>query len=393
MEISIIATTHPNHQTPKRELDRFAGMAAGVCYMAHDFATLCAEDEEKTFRRAELTKVNGHHSVYDHATITLYLHCIPRVLEGMLDNERYMVSSVKSGRYTLHPLPEDEQQVYDKWQNKFTTLIRDTYQATYPQYFTDNKIKKLAMENARYLTSCFTMVSMVHTVSYRQLNYLYGFFSNYAAKIEHSNNPFEQKLYPYILEFVQQLQGTGYIDEGLIQNGKGRVVSMFREQPVQEYFGDVYATNFRCSFAVYMHLNRHRTLKYYMKTPTKPKDLAFYVPEIIANQPDLRAEWLADLDQLRDHYPQAMLVDVSEMGNLEDFILKAIERKCSSVLLETTRVVNDVLTKYQQALQASGHAGAKTLSDMQKGAKCTFPNFKCPNPCGFALGVNEKRKI
>jgi len=393
MEISVIATTHPNHQTEKRELDRFGGMAAGVCYMAHDFATLRAEDESKTFRRADLTKASGHHSVYDHATITLYLHCIPRILEGMLDNERYMVSSVKSGRYTLHPLPEAEQLVYDKWLSKFTTLIRDTYQADYPQFFTDNKIKKLAMENARYLTSSFTMVSMLHTVSYRQLNYLYGFFSDYAAKIKESSHPFEQKLYPYIVEFVAQLKQTGYIDDVLTQNGKSRQVSMFCERPVTEYFGDVYATNFRCSFAVYMHLNRHRTLKYYMKTPAIPAKLDFYVPELIADNAELRAEWLTDLDALRANYPQAMLVDVSEMGNLDDFILKAIERKCSSVLLETTRVVNDVLTKYQKALVAINHDGAAKLATMQKGAKCTFPNFKCSTPCGFALGVNEKRKI
>lgn len=393
MEISVIATTHPNHQTSKKELDRFGGMAAGVCYMAHDFATLRAEDEIKTFRRADLTKNSGHHSVYDHATITLYLHCIPRVLEGMLDNERYMVSSVKSGRYTLHPLPAKEQAVYDKWLEKFVTLIRNTYQTDYPQFFTDNKIKKLAMENARYLTSCFTMVSMLHTISYRQLNYLYGFFTDYAEKIKGSTNPFEVKLYPYIVEFLEQLKATGYVDEVLTQNGKSRRVSMFCERPVVEYFGDVYATNFRCSFAVYMHLNRHRTLKYYMKTPTTPENLEFYIPEIIADKPELRAEWLSDLDSLRSNYPQAMLVDVSEMGNLDDFILKAIERKCSSVLLETTRVVNDVLTKYQKALAASNHDGAEKLATMQKGAKCTFPNFKCPTPCGFALGVTEKRKI
>ena len=311
----------------------------------------------------------------------------------MLDNERYMVSSVKSGRYTLHPLPDDEQKVYDKWQAKFADLIRAEYQAKYPQYFTDNKIKKLAMENARYLTSCFTMVSMLHTVSYRQLNYLYGFFKNYADKIAKSKHPFEKQLYPYLIEFVKQLASTGYIDDALIQNGKNRQVSMFRERPVVEYFGDVYATNFRCSFAVYMHLNRHRTLKYYMQTPAEPAKLEFYVPELIADKADLRAEWLADLDKLRDHYPQAMLVQVSEMGNLEDFILKAIERKCSSVLLETTRVVNGVLNKYQAALAASGHVGAAQLATMQKGAKCTFPNFKCPCPCGFPLGVNEKRKI
>lgn len=393
MEISVIATTHPNHQTTKRELDRFGGMAAGVCYMAHDFETLRAEDETKTFRRADLTKSSGHHSVYDHATITLYLHCIPRVLEGMLDNERYMVSSVKSGRYTLHPLPDNEQKIYDKWLAKFSVLIRDTYQAEYPQFFTDSKIKKLAMENARYITSSFTMVSMLHTISYRQLNYLYGFFTDYANKIKNSQNPFEQKLYPYVVEFLEQLQATGYVDEVLTQNGKSRQVSMFCEKPVVEYFGDVYATNFRCSFAVYMHLNRHRTLKYYMKTPAVPTELEFYVPEMLADQPALREEWLADLNSLRDQYPQAMLVDVSEMGNLDDFILKAIERKCSCVLLETTRVVNNILNKYQKALADANHDGAAKLASMQKGAKCTFPNFKCPTPCGFALGVTEKRKI
>ena len=209
--------------------------------MAHDFETLRAEDETKTFRRADLTKSSGHHSVYDHATITLYLHCIPRVLEGMLDNERYMVSSVKSGRYTLHPLPDNEQKIYDKWLAKFSVLIRDTYQAEYPQFFTDSKIKKLAMENARYITSSFTMVSMLHTISYRQLNYLYGFFTDYADKIKNSQNPFEQKLYPYVVEFLEQLQATGYVDEVLPQNGKSRQVSMFCEKPVVEYFGDVFS--------------------------------------------------------------------------------------------------------------------------------------------------------
>lgn len=391
MEISVIATTHPNHQTEKRELDRFGGMAAGVCYMAHDFATLRGEDETKTFRRAQLTKENGHHSVYDHATITLYLHCIPRVLEGLLDNERYMVSSVKSGRYTLHPLPDDEQVVYDKWQAKFADLIRTRYQAECPTYFTDNKIKKLAMENARYVTSCFTMVSMLHTVSYRQLNYLYGFISDYATR--KVKTTFEKRLQPYLKEFIKQLDATGYIDPLLVQNGKHRQLSLFTDHDVQEYFGDVYATNVRCSFAVYMHLNRHRTLKYAMHVPAEPSKLEFYVPEIIADQPALRQEWLADLDKLRDHYPQAMLVNATEMGNLDDFILKAIERKCSGVMLETTRVVNDVLNKYQAALQASGHPGAKTLAGMQHGAHCTFPGFKCEHPCGFAAAINETRHI
>lgn len=391
MEIKVIASTHPGYQVEKRELDRFGGMAAGVCYMAHDFATLRQEDETKTFNRAQLTKTNGHHSVFDHTQITLYLHCIPRVLECILDNERYMVSSVKSGRYTLHPLPAAEQTLYDKWQAKFATLIRDRYQAQCPTFFTDNKIKKLAMENARYLTSCFTMVSMVHTLSYRQLNYLYGFVQNFINV--KTDSMFLQRLRPYLVDFLSQLDTTGYIDPELTRNGKSRQLSLFRDQTVNEYFGDVYATNFRCSFAVYMHLNRHRTLKYWLQTPPEPAALEFYVPEIIADNADLRAEWLKDLDQLRENYPQAMLVQVSELGNLDDFILKAIERKCSAVMLETTRVVNGVLGKYQSALAAVGHPAAATLANMQKGARCTFPDYQCPHPCGFAAAINESRQV
>jgi thymidylate synthase ThyX len=115
MEISVIATTHPEYTAKKEDLDCFGGLAAGICYMANDFQTLKSEPESKTIKRAEMTKENGHHSVYDHSNITLYLHCIPRALEVLLDNERYMVSSVKSGRYTLHPLPEIDQIVYDWW--------------------------------------------------------------------------------------------------------------------------------------------------------------------------------------------------------------------------------------------------------------------------------------
>jgi hypothetical protein len=389
MEISVVASTHPNFVVKKEELDRFGGMAAGVCYMSGDFAALRGEDETKTFKRAKMTKENGHHSVYDHSYITMYLHGIPRVLECLLDNERYMVSSVKSGRYTVHPLPEDEQRIYDKWRLRFEGLIAAEYKEKAPSFFTENRVKKLAMENARYVTGCFTYVSMLHTVSYRQLNYLYGFLRDYVAG--KTDNAFENRLKPYAAEFLKQLAATGYIDEALTQNGKFRQISLFNSRPVTEYFGDVYATGYRCSFVTFLHLNRHRTLKYYIAPPTEK--LEFYIPELIADNKPLVKEWLADLNSLKLNYPQAMLLDAVELGNYDDFILKAIERKCSVVQLETTRIVNGVLSKYQKALAAAGDSRAADLASMQHGAKCTFPNYRCPNPCGFAEAVTEKRKI
>jgi hypothetical protein len=389
MEISVIASTHPNYAVKKSELDRFGGIAAGVCYMANDFAALQGEDPAKTEKRAKMTKESGHHSVYDHSGITLYLHCIPRVLEVLLDNERYMVSSVKSGRYTLHPLLENEQKVYDKWLAKFQSLIAKEYKEKWPQFFTDSRIKKLAMENARYVTSVFTPVSMLHTMSYRQLNYVYGFLRDYADR--NTENQFEKKLKPYITEFLKQLDATGYIDEALTRNGKFRALSIFNDKAVEEYFGDVYSCGYSCSFVAFAHLNRHRTLKYYIHTPSGRLD--FYVPEIIAGDEKLKKEWQKDMNLLKSNYPQAMIVSAVEMGNLDDFILKAIERKCSVVQLETTRVVNDVLNKYQQSLSLMGHPRADELKRMLNGARCTFPNYKCTSPCAFGDGIKETRKI
>jgi hypothetical protein len=226
-------------------------------------------------------------------------------------------------------------------------------------------------------------------MSYRQLNYVYGFLRDYVAG--QTRNVFEQKLKPYITEFLKQLDGTGYIDSDLIKNGKSRTLSLFNNGIAEEYFGDVYTCKYSCSFVAFAHLNRHRTLKYYISTPGD--ELDFYIPELIADNKKLKAEWLKDLNMLKKNYPQAMIVNVVEMGNLDDFILKVIERKCSAVQLETTRVVNDILRKYQQSLSLIGHCRGDELKKMQNGARCTFPDYNCPNPCAFGDGIKETRKI
>lgn len=387
MYIKIISASHPNHVTPRQDFDIFGGHAAGVCYMQNTFDELCQEPIEKTMRRVKLTKESGHHSVYDHMNITLYMENIPRVIEVLLDNERMMTSSVKSGRYTRHALNDDEKTYYDKWYLIFKDLITAEYQKKFPAFFTDGKIDKLAMENARYVTGCFTLITMLHTFSYRQLNYVYGFIRDFVAK--ETTNDFILRLKPYLTELLAEFEKTGYIDQALTNNGKNRTLSLFNNYKPVEYFGDVYATTYRGSFAHFLHANRHRTLKYHI---AEPKIGDWYTPEILQGT-KYAGEWVADLEKLKNNYPQAMILDITEFGNLDDFVLKAIERKCSVVMLETTRAVNDILTRYHKALVASKHPRAGVLGVMTKGAKCTFPDFKCPAPCGFADAVNEKRKI
>lgn len=359
--------------------------------MQSNFETLRSEDVEKTLKRVKLTKEAGHHSVYDHLYISMYLENIPRVIEVLLDNERMMTSSVKSGRYTVHSSDGIEKELYEKWVVIFKDKIKEQYAEKSPSFFRPGRIEKLAMENARYLTTCFTLTSMVHTVSYRQFNYLYGFIKDFANNMN-SKNSFNKRLKPYLEQFLVSLEETGFIDELLINNGKERVLSLFNTNKPVEYFGDVYVTNYKATFAYFTHANRHRTLKHYIDFIKEPNDLEFYIPEIIRGT-ELEMEWLADMDKVRDNFPQALMVDIVEMGNLDDFILKVYERKCAVVLLETNRVTNMLLSKYYDGLKETKHPRESDLKPFMKGARCTFPKFVCSHPCQFGEAVNEKRKI
>ena len=51
------------------------------------------------------------------------------------------------------------------------------------------------------------------------------------------------------------------------------------------------------------------------------------------------------------------------------------------------------LRKYEYALKLKTHHRAEELMNYTKGSRCTFPDFKCTAPCGFALGINETREI
>ena len=177
MKISILAQTDFIQKSPtlKEEFDNLSGKAAGICYLPADLNTLLNEPDEKTKARINQTKNSKHLSVYDHASVSLYLEDIPKALAMVLNNEKMYNTSEKSARYTKMVLKEEEKELYNKWLNKFKELITAKYQGKYPKFFTNSKIEKLAQENARYLISVFTPTSMLYTVQYGQLNRVYHF--------------------------------------------------------------------------------------------------------------------------------------------------------------------------------------------------------------------------
>ena len=389
MDIKVIATTGVGHIADKEEFDVFSGRTAGVCYMSSSFAELENEDREKTIKRMKLTKTNGHHSVFDHETISLYLDNVPKILAMILNNEKQYATSEKSARYTKMVLTQKEQTIYNKWIEIFKTrIIKKKYNENYPQFFTASRIEKLAQENARYLISVFTPTSLVYTTTYRQFNYLIAFMESFINKPIHTD--FQSKVASVLQEFVQKLKSLQYYDEKLSVNDKNRHLSLFADdKPSEEYFGDVYCTMYKASFAELAQAQRHRTINYKMRV----LENEYYVPEIIKDSEDLTALWIDDIKSLGNIYPQATMLEITEMGTLDNFILKMYERKCTFAQLEINKVTIETLKKYEYSLRLKIHPRAEELRAYLKGSRCTFPNYKCASPCGFALGVNETRDI
>lgn len=390
MEIDVIATTHVGYNADKNDFDMFSGKMAGVCYMPSTFEDLKNEDETKTIKRMNLTKNNGHHSVFDHENITMYINDIPKILAMVINNEHQYATSEKSARYTKMTLSPAEQTIYNKWLEIFKTRISKKYSSDYPQFFTPNRIEKLAQENARYLISIFTPTSMVYTTTYRQLNYLVAFMKNFVNKINKS--PFEERLAGEMLKFVECLKGTKYLDEKLCVNDKNRHLSLFGDVDGEEYYGDVYCTNYKASFAELAQAQRHRTLDYKMTLT----DGEYFVPPIIADNADLKDIWLGDMKLLADNYPQGLLLNVTEMGTMDNFILKMYERKCTFAQLEINMITIDTAHKYEHALKVKNHPRAEEMKNYLSGSRCTFmgdSKYICTSPCGFPLGINETRDI
>ena len=392
MKISIEATTHEGYVAEKSEFDLLSGHAAGVCYMPENFEALFNELYSKTFKRCENTKKNQHHSVFGHPYITLSLEDIPKGLAMILNNEGIYNTSEKSARYTKMVLKDNEQILYNKWLDTYKHLIRDMYQEKYPQIFTEQKIEKLAQENARYLISVFTPTSMIYTVSYQQLNYLYQMFINEINNTE--SNAFINALKPAMQDFCNAIEtSTPYLDVDIARgvNNKNRKLSLIGSMiKPEQYFGDVYSVSYEGTFAQLAQAQRHRTIDYNFTLLDEPK---FYVPPIIRQSEDLVREWISDCEKQASVFPQGLLININEFGRLDWFIQKMKERKCTFAQLEINQQTSLLLKKYVEELCAKNHPRAEELAQYTKGARCTFPDYKCPGPCGFIEGINETRLI
>ena len=380
MKINVIASTKSNYFLPKEEAVIFSGKAAGICYLPDSIEKLFNEPEEKTLKRANRTISSGHHSVFSHPTYNLVFEGIPKILAMVLNNEKVYNTSEKSGRYTTMTPSKEEKELYEKWIDIFSKEILKEY----PD-FDEKRVKKLALENARYLISVFTPATiMEYTVNIGQLNYIINWAKDY---IDNDNtDSFSLKLKEVLKEFLEAMPDLEI--EGLDSRAKGREFSIFAKRERKEEFGENYCVNYLASFTEFAQAQRHRTLSYEMSILDKPQ---FYVPPIIKGT-TLEKEWLNDISSLGDLFPQGMLVKVNERGTIENFVLKCTERICGAAQLEIMNQTIETMDKYINAVK-DNEVLYNYLLPYSKGARCTFPGFKCTAPCIFGGKNALTRKI
>ena len=358
----------------------FSGKSAGICYLPDTLETLFSEPEEKTTRRYKMNLDSGHHSVFGHATYNLSLEGIPKIIAMILNNEKIYNTSEKSARYTIMEPSEKEKALYEKWIEIYKKVISKEY-----PNIEEKRVQKLSQENARYLISVFTPATvMEYTVSFQQLNFIISWFEDYIEKA--SENSFSKQLKKAMKEFLDALPDLKV--EKLNPRLKGKPLSIFASRERKEEFGENYCTTYLASFAELAQAQRHRTLYYEISFLDKAK---YYVPPIIRGT-EHEEEWLKDISSLEEYYPQGMLLKINERGTVENFVLKCTERLCGAAQLEIMEQTKETLDKYLEATK-DDEAIHNYLLPYSKGARCTFPGFKCTMPCVFGGKGAMNRKI
>lgn len=367
MDLKLIGSI--NRLKAIESMKKFSYHCGRQCYTEKDFEEVQKEIPNKKLMKAMINL--GHHSVFEHVGLTFNFLNWPKMFVMMLNNEKQYATSEKSARYTqMSNMVPEQKEKYDKWMNLLTPIIDEVYPTMKDSNDRGIGIKKIAQENARYMTSVFTPTKMIHSLNFRQINYLLNEFEKFYEEFRNSKDVFKKRLTESVGNFLEQTQR--FKVEGL-ENQTDRHLSLFNPREVKECFEDVYSTSYLMSFAGLAQAHRHRTINYhisgdvYLNSPPSQ----FFIPEVVPK--DLREQWISDLMGVsKDDFPQAQLVQVNERGIIEDFRSKALLRMCGHAQHEIMKNTLAIATKYSQFQE---EYGPKSLEP-----KCQ-QGFKCASSC------------
>ena len=419
------------HEEIRHDQLLIAGKAAGICYMPDDYFSKAINDDEKSIKRSLRNADSGHYSVFEHGHATFVINT-SKMMAMILNSLNLYSTSEKSARYTaMNPETELEKQMYTKWKDIYVKLISPFYDTK----LSSKEIEKLAMENARYMISVFTPTILEYTVPYGRMILTCGWLYSLSDTINIYVNKcpgifpniskyyfFYNRVAKECVELADEISKVLGItkDDHILEDHKRIGISFFRtfgilyktymntEDSVsnlkktnssfdkEEYFGDVYISKYKASFAELAQAERHRTLHYTMELPDK---LIPYIPKIIRGT-SYEMDWINDFNELIANkiVPQSTLLDIEEEGRFPDFVLKCKERLCSRAQLEIMEITRDQVEKFAYHMGHLSFENRYMLEDMiirpkdSKDdiiikARCAFQGYTCKEPCKI---VNEK---
>lgn len=399
VELKIVARTFEiDTKLNDDDLFTFGGKMAGVCYMPEDYFDGKIQNEEKANNRAKNTCLSGHHSVFDHGSITFQISGFPKIIAMLLNSTEQYTTSEKSARYTLmKPETALENEIYDKWKGKFNLRIKDIY----PNI--DEKTRnKLSLENARYMISVFTPTHMMWTTTYRQVAYIIGWLDKLVLKLRLLDGEFNKKLEYWCNELSNKLKEETNSFEH-IKDNKDRSFEFLAYQSNQlhieaeEIIGDLYQTTYLASFAQLAQLQRHRTIHYEMDfSGLDANEYGVYVPPIL-KKTDLEAEWVDDFKKVAYCFPQGTMVKVLEQGRAVKFFEKCKERLCGRAQLEIMQNCEQLMQKFidnQDRLSNITRSELlKVLNNKKVDTKCKMKGIICTEGCMWGGGEKALKRL
>lgn len=390
IKIEVVALTKEiDHITPEElnyEQTVLSGKFGGTCYAKEGYATIRTQPVEKALRRAEGTAKRGHHSVFQHGMVNMEIIC-PKIIAMLLNSIGVSNTSEKSARYTqMKPETSKEQDLYQKWHD----IIYQEIVKRYEGRFTEKEMDKLAYENARYMISVFCETSMVYSLPFRNIFYVMDWIEGMKKNLQTMEGSFNRRLYQELVSLKE-----AFLSVVGRENFHDNKNEYFRFMPVQatgeydddnqEYYGDVYTAKFLASFAQVAQEQRHRTTRVKINFSGKTAgEFGFFVPPILRGT-EYEKEWLTDIEEVGEAYPQGMLVSVTEQGLFEDFALKCKERMCGRAQLEIMQVSEKILEKFIKNRENLSKANRKRLEQMTEEekpcARCGYHDFVCQEGC------------
>ena len=404
----------------QKDLQILSGRAAGICYMPDDYLSNNIHDEIKALSRAQFNAKSGHYSVYEHAHVSFIIEC-SKAVAMVLNSTRLYSTSEKSARYTfMRAETELENTLYNKWKNIFIKII-DVY---YNKILDTKDVEKLAMENARYMISVFTNTTMEFTVPYGRAILLCGWLDDFARYLDEVVSVGDEGIYSAgyklmgeiyykrlskeIAELADNMRATLNIDKDnpLLKDHKGMGITFLSDinamrvkesikmsvpsvenSEKKNYYGDVYISSYKASFASVAQLQRHRTLDLFVMVDPS---VNCYIPDLIKSTP-YESEWIEDFGKLVKNgiCPQSVILNVTESGRFEDFNLKCKERLCTRAQYETMRIVQyqvEEFATYSGNLSPLNRLILRTMIDEQSklvNNRCRFSGYCCKEPCKF----------